>query len=160
MSPTPSDQIHRTCPRSITFHLPRMKMLLLHKSRVASPSNIGQGSFHILYLLIHFHYGLGSSNKLSIPRTITKDISTSAFQTQCQSWTTHPTRARSFSLLLAMSRRSSCSTRRTVGIGYWKASCHDFRLWGSGASGAMLTTVLQEAQGRVGTKSPTPRWDA
>ena len=50
---------------------------------------------------------------------------------------THPTRARSFSLLLAMSRRRSCSTRRTVGIGYWNASCHDFRLCGSDGDGAM-----------------------
>lgn len=55
----------------------------------------------------------------------------------------YPTRARSFSLLLAISRRNSCSTRRTVGIGYWKASAHDLRLWGSGASGAIVNDVVK-----------------
>lgn len=51
---------------------------------------------------------------------------------------TYPTSARSFSLLLAMSRRSSCSTRRTVGTGYWNASCHVFRLCGSGPSDVIM----------------------
>lgn len=65
---------------------------------------------------------------------------------------TYPTKARSFSLLLAMSRRSSCSTRRTVGIGYWNASSQDFKFWGSGPSDAMVEMVsgTQVCSGQLG----------
>lgn len=132
-----------TISRAVALYLACMAVFLLHESRVAPASNISQNQLNLLDLCVHGHNGLGCSNQLSISRTNTNKLTSASVSFPPLS-RTYPTRARSFSLLLAMSRRNSCSTRRAVGMGYWKASCHDLRLLGSGASGAMAKNGLLE----------------
>lgn len=58
----------------------------------------------------------------------------------------HPTSDRSFSRLSSAVVRSCCSSFRTVGIGNWKASSHDWKVRGSGASLVIAILVRCEAQ--------------
>jgi hypothetical protein len=110
-------EIHTT-PSVIAFNSNQMRRFLANDIGITTPPNGRQLCFDILNLRIHFHNRLRSTKQLAIScPDIQRDLSVfsvSRYMGTC----IYPTSERNFSLLLAMSRRNSCSTRRTVGIGY------------------------------------------